>query len=383
MAQNKIRAVFMRGGTSKAVVFRRSDLPTDRSLWDGIFLAALGSPDPFGRQLDGMGGGISSLSKVCIVGPSSRSDADVDYTFAQVSVDQAVVDYSGNCGNMSSAIGPFAVDEGLVDVPTNGLATVRIYNANTGKIIVSRFPVRDGVAEVEGNMKIAGVAGSGAPIRLEFLEPGGSRTSGLLPTENPIDEILLQDGRHISASLVDASNPCVFVRAADLGCVGNELPERLEAMPGLLDSLEHIRRQAAVMMGLEASADDAASNLGNPKVAMVAAPSDAVLLTGEKLPAGAYDISVRMLSMGRPHRAIPVTGAVCTAVACRVPGSLLHAIASRPGQIRIGHASGTIVVDAEVDTGTPPRALHGALYRTARRLFEGRVLYVLPREGRS
>jgi 2-methylaconitate cis-trans-isomerase PrpF len=181
MAQKRIRAVFMRGGTSKAVVFQRCDLPSDPAAWDDIFLAVMGSPDPNGRQLDGMGGGISSLSKVCVVGPPSRPDADIDYTFAQVSVKDASVDYSGNCGNMSSAMGPFAAEEGLCVVPRDGAAAVRIHNTNTNKIITSRFTMTDGEAETDGDLAIDGIAGTAATVRLEFNDPGGAKTGRLLP----------------------------------------------------------------------------------------------------------------------------------------------------------------------------------------------------------
>ena len=183
MRQNRLRAVFMRGGTSKALMLHRADLPADQADWAPIFLAAIGSPDPNGRQLDGMGGGVSSLSKVCVIGPPSREDADVDYTFAQISVGAAVVDYASNCGNMSSAVGPFALDEGLVPMPNGREAVVRIHNTNTRKIIVSRFAVDDGAAAVDGDLTLDGVSGSGAPIRLDFQDPGGARTGKLLATD--------------------------------------------------------------------------------------------------------------------------------------------------------------------------------------------------------
>src|SRR4249920_155659 len=188
MKQSKLPAVFMRGGTSKAIVFHERDLPRDRRAWDEIFLAATGSPDPYGRQLDGMGGGISSLSKVCIVGAPTRPDADIDYTFAQISVKEAKVDYGGNCGNMSSAMGPFAVDEGLVKM-SGPDALVRVHNTNTKKIIWSRFPLDDGVSAVDGDMAIPGVAGTGAPVKLEFREPGGATTGKLLPTGSVADDL--------------------------------------------------------------------------------------------------------------------------------------------------------------------------------------------------
>jgi 2-methylaconitate cis-trans-isomerase PrpF len=216
MKQSGLRAVFMRGGTSKAVMFRTEDLPRDRERWPSIFLGVIGSPDLNGRQLDGMGGGISSLSKVCVIGAPTRPDADVDYTFAQVSVTGAAIDYSGNCGNMSSAVGPFAVDEGIVKVAGDE-AVVRIHNTNTKKIIVSRFGMDGGFAAVDGDFVLPGVAGTGAPVRLEFVDPGGAGTGSLLPTGNVADQLDVAGVGLIEASMIDAANPCVFVAAEALG----------------------------------------------------------------------------------------------------------------------------------------------------------------------
>src|SRR6185503_10851338 len=203
--QRPIPAVFMRGGTSKAIMFHARDLPQDRAAWDDIFLAAMGSPDPNGRQLNGMGGGISSLSKVCILAPSARDDADIDYTFAQVQIREAAVDYRGNCGNMSSAVGPFAVDEGIVR-PNGDTAVVRVFNTNTQKIIRSTFPLDDGRAATDGDLTIPGVAGTGAPVRLDFLAPGGATTGKLLPTGRPTDRLDVPGIGPIEVSMVDAAN---------------------------------------------------------------------------------------------------------------------------------------------------------------------------------
>jgi len=379
MQQAKLRAVFMRGGTSKAVMFHRAELPADRAAWAPIFRAVIGSPDPYGRQLDGMGGGVSSLSKICVVGPPSRPDADVDYTFAQVSVKDGAVDYSGNCGNMSSAIGPFAVDEGLVPYPVATEAVVRIHNTNTGKIIIARFAVDGGAAAVDGAMVLDGVAGSGAPIRLDFVDPGGAKTGRLLPTGNATDGLDVPGVGMLAASMVDAANPCVFVRAADLGVTGTELPDALEADPALLAKLEAVRRTASVAMGLAPDSDAAGSIPGVPKVALVTAPVAASLLSGRMLAADEANILVRMISVGQPHRAVPLTGALCLAVACRIPGSVPQSLlsADETGQdIRIGHPSGVIVVAAEVvREGDGFAVRHGTAYRTARRLFQGEVLY--------
>ncbi len=378
MPQVKLRAVFMRGGTSKAIMFRHQDLPADRDLWPPLFLAALGSPDVYGRQLDGMGGGVSSLSKVCVVGPPSRADADVDFTFAQVSVRDSTVDFSGNCGNMSSAVGPFAVDEGLVSV-SGDAAVVRIHNTNTGKLIASSFPLDDGMAAVEGDFAVAGVAGAGAPIRLEFIEPGGAVTERLLPTGNALDVLDVPGAGPVEASLVDAANPCVFVAAEALGLAGTELPDEIDARGGLLDRLEAIRRHASVAMGIASTLDEAAVTLSVPKVAFVGAPREAPTLSGERIRADAMDVSVRMISIGQPHRAVPLTGALCLAVAARIEGSVAHRLARRPSSpgddIRIGHPSGVATVAAAVRRDERGWfAISAATTRTARRLMEGAIL---------
>lgn len=368
-------AVFMRGGTSRAVMFHRRDLPERRG-WDPIFLAAMGSPDPHGRQLNGMGGGISSLSKVCILSPSERPDADVDYTFAQVQIREAAVDYRGNCGNMSSAVGPFAVDEGLVR--TDGdTAVVRIFNTNTGKIIRSTFPLVDGRAAVDGTMAIPGVAGTGAPVRLDFLSPGGAITGKLLPTGNAVDRLDVAGVGAIEVSMIDAAAACVFVRASDLGLTGTELPEALDADSVLLDRLQRIRRAAAVVMGI--AADDAAAGrgIGVPAIGFVAPPGAAPTLSGEMIAPGDVDLTARFISNGQPHRALPLTASLCTAVAARIEGTLpARALAAAPSRaVRIGMPSGVLTVDADVSL-TPATgwvAHSGALYRTARRLFDGRI----------
>jgi 2-methylaconitate cis-trans-isomerase PrpF len=377
MRNKRLTAVFMRGGTSKAVMFRKLDLPADRAAWDAIFLQVMGAPDPNGRQLDGMGGGVSSLSKICIVGPPSRPDADVDYTFAQVSVREAQVDYSGNCGNMSSAIGPFAVEERLVAAPETGEAVVRIHNTNTGKIIVARFPVVDGALAADGELEIDGVAGQSAPIRLEFLDPGGAKTGRLLPTGQAVDTLEVEGLGQVAASCIDAANPSVFVAAEALGKTGAELPDDLEADAEFLQRMEAIRRAASVRMGITADLEAAARVSSVPLVAMVSAPQAAPTLSGRQLAADETDIGVRMLSMRQPHKATPITGAICLAIAARVPGSIPHRL-RRPGDgpTRIGHPSGVTLVDAETaGEGAELKALHGAVYRTARRLFEGAVVY--------
>jgi 2-methylaconitate cis-trans-isomerase PrpF len=382
MRNVRLRATFMRGGTSKAVMFRKEDLPTDPKQWDAIFLQVMGSPDPNGRQLDGMGGGISSLSKVCVVGPSSRPDADVDYTFAQVAVNEALVDYGGNCGNMSAAVGPFALEEGIVTAPQGGEAVVRIHNTNTAKIIVSRFPVAGGALTADGDFEIDGVAGRAAPIRLEFLDPGGAKTGVLLPTGMAREGIDVQGLGSIAVSCVDAANPCVFVAATDLGKTGVELPDELDRDASFLANMENIRCVASVRMGLARDPGAAARLASIPKVAMVCGPQASVTLSGRPLSASQVDVCIRMISVGQPHRAVPVTGAVCLAVAARVAGTIPQRLCSASsGPIRIGHPSGTTVVDAAVAAEASSRILraqYGAVYRSARRLFEGSVIYRTP-----
>jgi 2-methylaconitate cis-trans-isomerase PrpF len=379
MKQLKLRAVFMRGGTSKAIMFRQGDLPSHRASWDPIFLGVIGSPDPNGRQLDGMGGGISSLSKVCVIGPPSRSDADVDYTFAQVSVRNAAVDYSGNCGNMSSAVGPYAVDEGIVAADGDH-CTVRIHNTNTSKIIVARFAMDGGFAAVDGDFVLPGVAGSGAPVRLDFLDPGGAGTGKLLPTGRPLDHLSIEGLGSIETSLVDAANPCVFVDAQALGMTGVEMPEEIEANPALLARLEAIRIAASLAMGIARNPEEATRKPSIPKVAMVTGPREARTLAGEILHPDAADVTVRMMSQELPHRAVPLTGAMCLAVAARIAGTLVNKVtrksSSNDDPVRIAQPSGLTQVGASIrhENGVY-RAEHATVYRTARRLMEGMVYF--------
>jgi 2-methylaconitate cis-trans-isomerase PrpF len=369
-----IPAVFMRGGTSRAIMFHAKDLP-EQDRWDPVFLAAMGSPDPNGRQLNGMGGGISSLSKVCVLSASRREDADIDYTFAQVQIREAAVDYRGNCGNMSSAVGPFAVDEALVH-PNGDTAVVRIFNTNTGKIIRSTFPLQDGRAAVDGDLMIPGVAGAGAPIRLDFLEPGGATTGRLLPAGPPVERLDIPGIGKLELSMVDAANACVFARARDLGLTGRELPEELDRNQEVLEKLQAIRRAASVAMGI--ARDEAAARTVHavPIVGFVAPPMDAPTLAGDAVAADQTDLTARFISSGQPHRALPLTAALCTAVAARITGTLVNEVL-RPGAgdpIRIGMPSGILNVGADVvQQGGEWLARSGAFYRTARRLFDGRV----------
>jgi 2-methylaconitate cis-trans-isomerase PrpF len=377
--QRRIQAVFVRGGTSRALVFHRRDLPVDRAAWDPSFLAALGSPDPNGRQLDGLGGGISSLSKVAVVGLATRSDADVDYTFGQVEVTRAAVDYRGNCGNISSAIGPFAIDEGLV-AARQPVTVVRIHNTNTGKLIHAHVPVEAGHASVAGDFVLDGVPGTGARIALDFLDPGGAVTGRLLPTGHAQDALEVPGLGTLTASLVDATNPMVFVRAKDLGLDGTERPDDLDGRAGLPARLEAIRAAGAVRMGVTRTAEEASrSSTAVPKIALVARPAAYRTLAGATVEPHAIDLVARMVSMGKAHRAFALTGAMCVAVAARIPGTVVQEAASlggASGDVRIGHASGVLPVAAAVAPGAggAPVAQTVTVYRTARRLMEGFVL---------
>ncbi|KAJ4291661.1 hypothetical protein N0V90_009556 [Kalmusia sp. IMI 367209] len=349
------------------IIFKAQDLPTSQKEWPSIFRGVINSPDPNGRQLDGMGGGVSSLSKICVVGPSTRDDADVDYTFAAIGVKTQEVDFSSNCGNMSAAIGPFAVNAGLVH-KENGNCTVRIHNTNTGKIIHSRFLVEKGEAKVEGTFAIDGVAGTGAKIELAFIDPAGSKTGKTLPTGNFIDTF-----DHVRTTCIDVGNPCVFVHAESLGVEGGILADAIDARPDLLSRLDSIRRQAAVAMGISKTLDSAPGSI--PKIAMVAAPYKHELISGETVKEEDCDLLVRAISVGQPHRAVLITVAMALAVASRLGGSVVKEVTSSSpvdkDGVTIGHNSGKLLVGANFDgEGTVKDA---TVFRTGRRIMEGTV----------
>jgi hypothetical protein len=377
--QVAVPAVFMRGGASKALVFHARDLPTDNAYRDAIFCAAMGSPDPNGRQLDGMGGGLSSLSKICIIEKSRLPDVDIDYTFGQVEVRDARVDYHGSCGSMASAMGPFAVDEGLVTAPRDGEAVVRIRDTNADRIIVSRFPVRNGKAAVTGDLEVDGVGGRGAPVRLEFQSPGGGHTGRLLPMGNVVDTVDVPGFGAVDYSFVDAANPVMFVRAERVGLKGTELPDEIEAMPGMLDLFERIRRQVTLKAGA-APNYDAAGKVSLPRIAFVCAPAQSKTISGRVLAADDTDIIIRMIGRGVPHLSVPVTTALCLAVACRIPGTIPNQLLSERARngdgIIVGHPSGAWMTAASISE-TNDGGFHAdmaGLSMTARRLFKGEVL---------
>lgn len=380
MPQITVPASFYRGGTSRAVLFREADLAQyEDAAQRAIILAALGSPDPYGREIDGLGGGISSLSKVCIVGLAGPdTGADVTFRFGQVDVESPMVEFLGTCGNMSSAIGPFAVDERLVEA-VEPVTTVRVLSVNTGQIYLCHVPVRDGRAEVEGDYSIDGVPGPGARIALEFLEPGGSLGKGVLPTGKVRERITLADGRSFEVSLVDAANPLVFVRAADLGSDATERPEEVDANRPLVEALEAIRDHAAVLLGFAPDVATAhTSAKAQPKVMMVAPPAAYRTTGGVDQPAERIDLTVRMISMGKCHRTLAGTAGICTSVAAAFEGTVVHEVAragaGTSGEVRIGHGAGCI--DIGVKAEKRPEGWHAvsvSTFRTARRIMDGRI----------
>ena len=361
-AQNRLPASYYRGGTSRTIFFQSHHLPQNKSEWPDIFRGVIGSPDPNGRQLDGMGGGISSLSKICVVGPSTHPEADVDYTFAAIGVKDSEVDFSSNCGNMTSAVGPFAVDAKLVPVEkeVKGDMKVRIHNTNTGKVIHSTFPIEDGEAVAQGYFKIDGVAGDAARVQLDFLDPAGSKTGKLLPTGKNVDEF---DG--VPVTCIDVGNPCCFVQAASLDVDGGLTPDDIEKHLTLLKRLDSIRRQAGVKMGLATSLEEVPGSV--PKICMVS-PADA---------SAVVDLRVRAMSVGQPHKAVPITVALSVAAASKLAGSVVHeCVSSQPvdnSGVTLGHASGKLMVGAnfEEDGGLN----FATVFRTARRLMDGTVYW--------
>ncbi len=376
MPECKTAAVFYRGGTSKAVFFHPRDLPEDPKARDRMLLHVLGSPDPYGRQLNGLGGGISSLSKAMWVERSKRNDADIDYTFAQIAVDQPVVDYSANCGNMTSAVGQFAVEEGIYPV-ADGDAVIRMYNTNTDICVHSHFQVEGGRAVVQGDLEIPGVFGTGAAVRLDFQDPARVTGRGLLPTGQVQETIHAPGFGEVPVSIVDAAALGVFVPAEVLGLEASESPEDIEAKTDVMAALEVIRREAAVRAGLSKTAESAP--LSAPRVAIVASPSRFKSLDGREYSSQDFDLAVRMASLGKIHRAVMVTGAMSLAAASLIEGSVPYSCGSGAdddGTVRIGNPSGITVMGASVskENGTW-HAQSTSIMRTCRRLMDGFVYH--------
>ncbi len=373
--QKRIRCVIMRGGTSRGLFVMRGDLPADPALRDRVILRLYGSPDV--RQIDGLGGADPLTSKLAVIGPSTRPVADVDYTFGQVSITDAFVDWAGNCGNISSAVGPFAIDEGLVDA-VEPLTTVRIHQTNTRCLIVAEVEVVNGKAAVGGDYHIDGVPGGGARIALDFSDTAGAVTGRLLPTGNPVDRLDVPGVGPFEVSIVDAGTPCVFVRAADLGLRGTETPAEIDGDRALNERIERIRGAAAAHVGI---VDDWAAAAKTspylPFFGIISPPADYVdFTTGRTVAADEVDFVSRLLFMLKMHKAYPVTGTVCTGAAARIPGTIVYAAARPESRTRplvlIGHPAGVIDVEAAVEMeGSEPRLVRASVGRTARRLMEG------------
>lgn len=379
MTQTRIPAVWMRGGTSKGLFFHTQDLPPAGAERDAILLRLTGSPDPYGKQMDGIGGATSSTSKVVLINRSKRPGYDIDYLFGHVAVRDAVIDWSGNCGNLTSAVGPFAIEEGLVDAE-EGVTTVRIRQANINKKIIAQVPVHQGQPIVEGELQVDGLPWPGAAINLSFLDPGGSADCpDLLPTGHVLDTLSVPGLGDIDVSLINAGNPTLFVRAADLGLSGSELQADVNGDQALLKKLESIRAHGAVAMGL---GDEAAwiseHRPATPKISFVAPRGDYAASNGKTIGADSIDLRARILSMGQLHHAYTGTGAVALAVAAHLCGSLVHeciAGSQKGTSTRMGHVAGTLEVGAEVSRrGNDWIAERVVMQRTARRLMEGNAL---------
>lgn len=370
-----IPCAIIRGGTSKGVFLHANRLPGGGIPRDKIVQAIFGSPDL--RQIDGLGGADPLTSKLAIVGPSSRPDADVDYTFAQVGIGEDIVDYGGNCGNISAGVGPFAIDEGIVEA-VEPVTRVRIWQTNTQKMLVAEVPVKNGLARAEGDFAIDGVPGTGARITLDFSDTVGSTTGRLLPTGNARDVVETEDGE-FEVSVVDAGIPVVFVAAKSLGLRGNETAAEIDADKKLLGSIEAIRGAAAVRVGMAATPEEATRKSPySPFIAIVSRPADYRRADGTTVGAGEVDIVSRLLFMQRMHKTYPGTGSVATGAAVRIAGSLAHAALDRRADastpVRIGHPAGVMVVESEVARPGPvPEFGKLAFYRTARRIMDGRV----------
>jgi len=379
MTRKRIPAVYMRGGTSKGVFFVATDLPPDPAQRERILLRVIGSPDPYGKHIDGMGGATSSTSKVVILSKSARADCDVDYLFGAVAIDKPVIDWSGNCGNLSAAVGPFAISAGLMQAPADGIATVRIWQANIAKKIIALVPMRGGEVLEEGDFELDGVTFPAAEIALQFLDLGGEASEGgsMFPTGRVIERLDVPGVGTLEVTLINAGNPTIFVDAKSVGLRGTELQSDVNADPELLARAEHIRAHGAVAMGLAASASEAtAQRPHTPKLAFVAGPATYTASDGRTVEAADITLLARIFSMGQLHHAMTGTGAVAIAAAAAVPGTVVNRVCRvmTDGRVRFGHPSGTLAVGAEVTRQDGQWIVTKALMsRSARRLMEGWV----------
>ncbi|MFL6716924.1 MAG: 2-methylaconitate cis-trans isomerase PrpF [Burkholderiaceae bacterium] len=383
-AQIKIPATYMRGGTSKGVFFRLQDLPeraqTPGPARDALLLRVIGSPDPYGKQIDGMGGATSSTSKTVIVSQSTRPDHDVDYLFGQVSIDSAFVDWSGNCGNLSAAVGPFAISNGLIDasrLPRDGIATVRIWQANIGKTIIAHVPMSDGMVQETGDFELDGVTFPAAEVQLEFIDPAAEEEGAggaMFPTGRLVDELEVPGIGMLKATMINAGIPTIFVNAEDIGYTGTELQDAINSDPVALTKFETLRAYGAVRMGLIKDVDQAAKRQHTPKIAFVARPADYVASSGRKVGAGDVDLLVRAMSMGKLHHAMMGTAAVAIGTAAAIPGTLVNQAAGGGAReaVRFGHPSGTLRVGAQASQVDGEWKVDKAIMsRSARVLMEG------------
>ncbi len=384
--QIKIAATYMRGGTSKGVFFRLSDLPeaaqTPGAARDALLLRVIGSPDPYGKQTDGMGGATSSTSKVVILSKSERAGHDVDYLFGQVSIDQPFIDWSGNCGNLSAAVGPFAISNGLIDadrIPENGVVTVSIWQANIGKTIVAHVPITNGQVQETGDFELDGVTFPAAEVRLEFLDPAADEEGAggaMFPTGNLVDELDVPGVGKLQATMINAGIPTVFVNAKDIGFTGTELQDDINGNADTLAMFETIRAHGALRMGLIANIEEAARRQHTPKVAFVAEAADYTASSGKQVSADSIDLVVRALSMGKLHHAMMGTAAVAIGTAAAIPGTLVNRAAGggERESVTFGHPSGTLRVGAQaIEVNGQWTVKKALMSRSARVLMEGYV----------
>ncbi len=370
MYMKKYPCVYMRGGTSKAVFFHKKDLPDDVQSWDEIFLKVMGTPDV--KQIDGMGGSVSSTSKIAVISPSTREDADIDYNFFQVDIIIPRVDNKSNCGNISSAVGPFAIDEGLVEA-IEPITVVRVLNTNTNKVIEEHVRVKNGKAMVHGDEIIKGVPDTGSRIDMYFENPGGAVTGKVLPTGNKKDVLDIPGYDAIEVSVVDSGNPVVFIKAEDIGMKGTELDE-INSHEAILEHVERIRATVAEKIGLVNDWKDARKiSTSVPKVSIISKPQNYNDLDRKEVNSSDMDICCRAISVGKLHKAYPITVAIATGTSARIKGTLVNELISHPDDkeiLNIGHASGVTNVDVKIENGVIVKA---GVTRTARRIMEGYV----------
>jgi len=376
----------MRGGTSKGVFFRLNDLPvaaqSPGEARDRLLMRVIGSPDPYGKQIDGMGGATSSTSKTVILSRSSRPDHDIDYLFGQVSIDAAFVDWSGNCGNLSAAVGPFSIANGLVDpsrVPRNGVAVVRIWQMNIGKTIIAHVPITDGQVQETGDFELDGVTFPAAEVQLEFMDPAAEEEGAggaMFPTGNLVDDLVVPGVGTLKATMINAGIPTIFINAESIGLSGTELQDHINGNPNMLAMFETIRSHGAIRMGLIRELSEAARRQHTPKVAFVAPPRSYTASSGKAVDAQNIDLLVRALSMGKLHHAMMGTAAVAIGTAAAIPGTLVNLAAGGGTRqsVRFGHPSGALRVGAEATQDGGEWVVKKAIMsRSARVLMEGFV----------